>query len=60
MVILDDAEYLLHEGERRKANLLALLESAHIRYAHRGLIILASVTDEEQTDLNWEIWRRRP
>jgi hypothetical protein len=53
LVILDDVEHLLPERERSPANIRAFLEDIHIRYAHRGLRIMATMTIEELDGLTW-------
>ena len=60
LVALDDVEHLLPEGERTPASVQALLEAASIRYAHRGLTFVATMTDESLNGLTWEVGRRRP
>lgn len=43
---LDDVEYLLPEGERDLSSVQTLLRNVAIRYAHRGLNFVATMTLE--------------
>jgi hypothetical protein len=55
LVVLDDVEHLLPEGERSPSCVKTLLEAARIRYAHRGLTLMASMTSEGMDGLAWVV-----